>query len=53
MDDLIRVTVQYLHVLTGVLWIGGGLYTLTVATREVRRIGQNDAFSYGDLVWLR
>ena len=33
--------------------IGGGLYTLTVATREVRRIGQNDAFSYGDLVWLR
>ncbi|TMB60723.1 MAG: hypothetical protein E6I57_01745 [Chloroflexi bacterium] len=32
MDDLIRVTVQYLHVLTGVLWIGGGLYTLFVQT---------------------
>jgi uncharacterized membrane protein len=32
MDDLIRISVQYLHVLTGVLWIGGGLYTLFVQT---------------------
>jgi uncharacterized membrane protein len=32
MDDLIRITAQYLHVLTGVLWIGGGLYTLFVQT---------------------
>jgi uncharacterized membrane protein len=32
MDDLIRITVQYLHVLTGLLWIGGGLYTLFVQT---------------------
>jgi uncharacterized membrane protein len=32
MDDFIRILAQYLHVLTGVLWIGGGLYTLFVQT---------------------
>ena len=32
MDELIRITAQYVHVLTGVLWIGGGLYTLFVQT---------------------
>jgi uncharacterized membrane protein len=29
-DDLFRITVQFLHVFSGVLWIGGGLYTLFV-----------------------
>jgi uncharacterized membrane protein len=29
-DDLFRITIQFLHVLTGVLWIGGGFYTLLV-----------------------
>ncbi len=30
MDDLFRLTTQFLHVLAGVLWIGGGFYTLFV-----------------------
>jgi uncharacterized membrane protein len=30
MDDLFRITTQFLHVLSGILWIGGGFYTLFV-----------------------
>ena len=30
MDELFRIAVQFLHVFLGVLWIGGGLYTLFV-----------------------
>jgi uncharacterized membrane protein len=30
MGDLFRITTQFLHVFAGVLWIGGGLYTLFV-----------------------
>ena len=30
MDDLGRIIVQWAHVLSGVLWIGGGFYTLLV-----------------------
>lgn len=30
MDDLIRIVVQWLHVLSGVLWVGGGFYTVLV-----------------------
>jgi len=30
MGDLFRITTQFLHVLAGVLWIGGGFYTLFV-----------------------
>ena len=30
MDDLLRIVVQWLHVLSGVLWIGGGFYTVLV-----------------------
>ena len=30
MADLFRITTQFLHVFAGVLWIGGGLYTLVV-----------------------
>jgi uncharacterized membrane protein len=30
MGDLFRITTQFLHVLAGVLWIGGGYYTLFV-----------------------
>lgn len=32
MDDIFRILVQWLHVFTGVLWLGGGLYTLFVQT---------------------
>ena len=32
MDEVFRIVVQFLHVLTGVLWIGGGLYTVFVQT---------------------
>ena len=32
MDELFRVLVQLLHVLSGVMWIGGGFYTLFVQT---------------------
>jgi uncharacterized membrane protein len=32
MDELLRGLVQFLHVFSGVLWIGGGLYTLFVQT---------------------
>lgn len=32
MDDFFRILVQFLHVFTGILWIGGGLYTLFVQT---------------------
>ena len=28
--DLFRITTQFLHVLSGILWIGGGFYTLLV-----------------------
>src|SRR6266850_2382918 len=30
MDELFRLLVQFLHVLSGILWIGGGFYTLFV-----------------------
>lgn len=30
MGDLFRITTQFLHVLSGILWIGGGFYTLFV-----------------------
>ncbi|HUG06372.1 MAG TPA: hypothetical protein VMQ78_07515 [Candidatus Limnocylindria bacterium] len=30
MDDLFRLTTQFLHVLAAILWIGGGFYTLLV-----------------------
>lgn len=30
MDDLFRITTQFLHVFSGILWIGGGFYTLLV-----------------------
>jgi uncharacterized membrane protein len=30
MGDLFRITTQFLHVFAGVLWIGGGFYTLFV-----------------------
>ena len=30
MDDLFRITTQFLHVLSGIVWIGGGFYTLFV-----------------------
>ena len=33
--------------------IGGQVSQLTIATREVKKLAQSDAFSYGDLVWLR
>jgi hypothetical protein len=29
-DDLLRILVQWLHVLSGVLWVGGGFYTVLV-----------------------
>jgi uncharacterized membrane protein len=31
-DELFRITVQFLHVFSAVLWIGGGFYTLFVQT---------------------
>lgn len=30
MEDIIRLIVQYLHVTAGLLWIGGGFYTILV-----------------------
>ncbi|HUG55779.1 MAG TPA: hypothetical protein VMJ92_01775 [Candidatus Limnocylindrales bacterium] len=30
MDEYLRIGVQYLHVMSGILWIGGGFYTLFV-----------------------
>jgi uncharacterized membrane protein len=30
MGDLFRITTQFLHVFAGILWIGGGFYTLFV-----------------------
>lgn len=30
MDDLFRITTQFLHVFSAVLWIGGGFYTFLV-----------------------
>ena len=32
MDDLFRIVVQFMHVFSGVLWLGGGLYTVFVQT---------------------
>ena len=32
MGELFRIVVQFLHVFAGLLWIGGGLYTLFVQT---------------------
>lgn len=32
MDELLRGLTQFLHVFTGVLWLGGGLYTVFVQT---------------------
>ena len=33
--------------------LGGQVSQLTVATRELNKLAQSDAFSFGDLVWLR
>ena len=33
--------------------VGGGLYALAIASKDTTRIAENDAFTYGDLVWLR
>src|SRR2546426_1181057 len=33
--------------------LGGAVSLLTLATRELRKLAQGDAFSFGDLVWLR
>jgi Tol biopolymer transport system component len=33
--------------------IGGAISILTLATREVRRLAQTVAFTYGDALWLR
>jgi len=33
--------------------LGGAVSVLTLATRELRKLAQGDAFSFGDLVWLR
>ena len=30
MEDLVRILVQWLHIASGVLWIGGGFYTVLV-----------------------
>ena len=32
MDEVFRYVVQFLHVFSGVLWVGGGLYTIFVQT---------------------
>lgn len=32
MDAVFRIGVQWLHVISGVLWIGGGFYTILVQT---------------------
>ncbi len=32
MDEIFRGFVQFLHVLTGLLWLGGGFYTIFVQT---------------------
>ena len=32
MDEIFRYVVQFLHVFSGILWVGGGLYTLFVQT---------------------
>jgi hypothetical protein len=33
--ELLRIIVQYAHVFSGILWIGGGFYTLLVQTPSV------------------
>jgi len=33
--------------------IGGAVSVLTVATRDLKKLAQTDAFSFGDLVWLK
>jgi len=33
--------------------LGGAVSVVTVATREVNKLAQGDAFSFGDLVWLK
>jgi len=30
MDDLVRIVIQWAHILSGILWIGGGFYTVFV-----------------------
>ena len=30
MDDLFRILVQWLHILVGLMWLGGGFYTILV-----------------------
>jgi uncharacterized membrane protein len=35
MDELFRYVVQFLHVFSGVLWLGGGLYTIFVQTPAI------------------
>ena len=38
MDDLYRIVVQFLHVFSGILWIGGGLYTVFVQTPAIMSV---------------
>jgi Tol biopolymer transport system component len=33
--------------------IGGLIWQLAVATREISKLAPSDAFSFGDLVWLK
>lgn len=33
--------------------LGGTVSILTVATRDLKKLAQSDAFSFGDLVWLK
>jgi Tol biopolymer transport system component len=33
--------------------IGGQVSQLTIATREITKLAQSDAFTFGDLVWLK
>jgi len=30
MEDLVRIVIQWAHILSGILWIGGGFYTVFV-----------------------
>ena len=40
MDALLRIVVQYLHVFSGILWIGGGFYTIVVQLPAVLAMPQ-------------
>jgi len=39
-DALLRIVVQYLHVFSGILWIGGGFYTIVVQLPAVLAMPQ-------------